>query len=165
MPSSLQARMIRRAISPRLAMRMRLYMRPLRLLDLEERLVELNGFAIFHKDGGDSAADLSRDFVEDLHGLDDADRGVHIHFAADFDERFRLGVWLGIIRADHGALDGHRVRTVRGGSTLRGRSSLGRGISWRRWRRWGISTRSFPRAAADADAVARFAEVDLRQVV
>src|SRR6185436_14897391 len=142
MPSSLQAQMIRRAISPRLAMRMRLYMRPLRLLDLEERLVELNGFAIFHKDGGDSAADLGRDFVEDLHGLDDADRGVHIHFAADFHKRFRLRVRLGIIRADHRALDGHRVRTVSSRWCFSCSWSTA-SLSWRRWWRRGISSRSF----------------------
>src|SRR6185436_18005651 len=147
MPSSLQARMIRRAISPRLAMRMRLYMRPLRLLDLEERLVELDGFAIFHKDGGDSAADLGRDFVKDLHGLDDADRGVHIHFAADFDERFRFGVRLGVIGADHRALDGHRIGAVRDWCFRGCRSATS--LSRRRWRRRGIGTWRFARAAAD----------------
>src|SRR5205807_10207112 len=78
MPSSLQARMMRRAISPRLAIRIRLNMRSTNRqsvvsgqlkesaagVHFEERLVELDGFPVFAEHGDDFAADLGGDFVE-----------------------------------------------------------------------------------------------------
>src|SRR5262245_3421865 len=107
MPSSLQARMMRRAISPRLAMRMRLNM-PIQSaagVDFEERLVEFDSFAIFAEHGDNFAADLGGDFVEDFHGLDDADGRGGINAVADFDVRLGLGVRADVKSADHRALD------------------------------------------------------------
>ena len=42
-------------------------------IDLEQRLVELDRFAVLAQHGDDLAADLGRNLVEDLHRLDDAD--------------------------------------------------------------------------------------------
>src|SRR5690606_32472568 len=124
MPSSLQARMIRRAISPRLAIRIRLYIvgwpedRQRRVLlagiDLEQRLVEFDGFAICLQPGDDRAPYFGRNLVEDIHGFHNADGRVRIDGVADLDERIRLGIGPRIERADHRALDDRNAGTVHG---------------------------------------------------
>src|SRR5215208_510662 len=91
MPSSLQARMTRRAISPRLAMRTFLNMgTPRRALardDAEERLAELHGRGVLDEDLGDGAVHLALDLVHQLHRLDDAERLALLHLLADVGER------------------------------------------------------------------------------
>src|ERR1700761_5638195 len=69
MPSSLQARRMRSAISPRLAMTS---FSSMGLFDDEERLAEFNRIAILGHDRGDLAALVRFDLVHHLHGLDDA---------------------------------------------------------------------------------------------
>src|SRR5690606_5731164 len=72
-PSSLQARRMRRAISPRLAIRTFSSRGMSRLSDNGDHgLVELNGFAVFHQDGANGAGLVGLDLVHHLHGLDDA---------------------------------------------------------------------------------------------
>src|SRR5262245_4325966 len=105
MPSSLQARMMRRAISPRLAMRMRLNM-PIQSaagVYFEERLVEFDSFTVFAEHGDNFAADLGGDFVEDFHSFDDADGRGCIDSVADFDVGLGLGIRADIKSADHRA--------------------------------------------------------------
>src|SRR5512144_2725016 len=72
-PSSLHARMTRRAISPRLAMRTFLNMR-LAGDDAEEGLAELHRRRVLDEDLGDGAVRLRLDLVHELHRLDDAER-------------------------------------------------------------------------------------------
>src|SRR5688572_17989678 len=102
MPSSRQARKIRSAISPRLAMttfsnmldvypwvpgaKRRGHATKL-LFDDEQRLAELDRVAVFHQHRGDPAGLVGFDLVHHLHGFDDAERIADVHFAADVDER------------------------------------------------------------------------------
>src|SRR5688572_928751 len=94
MPSSLQARMMRRAISPRFATRMRWNIdRELSpaesRLDQEERLVELDRLLVLDEDLDDGPGHLRLDLVEDLHRLDEAEDGLGRHLVAHLHERLR----------------------------------------------------------------------------
>src|SRR5690348_3143767 len=98
MPSSLQARMMRRAISPRLAIRMRWKFGTARTtsvgsgrIDAEQGLVELDRLAVLDEDLGDGAGDAGRDVGEDLHRLDDADGRIRPDGRTDRDERRGVG--------------------------------------------------------------------------
>src|ERR671925_785575 len=93
MPSSRQARRIRSAISPRLAIRIFCSTGALRRLDDEQRLVELHGLLVLHQDLGDDARDVGLDLVEHLHRLDDADRLTLLDRLTDLDERLGPGRW------------------------------------------------------------------------
>src|ERR1700716_2537715 len=68
MPISLHARCTRRAISPRLAMRI---FSNMALADDRERFPELHGLAILHQDLHDLAGAGRGDRVHGLHGFDD----------------------------------------------------------------------------------------------
>src|SRR5574341_1658901 len=95
MPSSRHARITRRAISPRLAMRTFLNMealpRGLARNDAEERLAELHRGGVLDEDLGDRAVDLALDLVHQLHRLDDAERLALLHLLADVRERRGVG--------------------------------------------------------------------------
>src|SRR4029079_11034072 len=119
-PSSLQARMIRRAISPRFATRMR--WNTTSGLDQEERLVELHRFLILDEHLDDGPGHLRLDLVEDLHGLDEAEHGLGRDPVADLDER--LGARRGgpVERPDDRGIEGDRPVHER-----RSRGGLGRG--------------------------------------
>src|SRR5947207_5471466 len=69
-PISRQARWMRRAISPRLAIN--IFSNTVLLLDQKERLPVLDGLAVLHQDRLDRSGEVGFDFVEQLHGLDDA---------------------------------------------------------------------------------------------
>src|SRR5512134_493960 len=86
MPSSRQARRMRSAISPRLAMTILSSIRQ-PSLDREQGLAELDRFAVFREHGDDLAGPLALDLVHHLHGLDDAEHLSDPDFLADFDER------------------------------------------------------------------------------
>src|SRR3954447_7017572 len=83
MPSSLAARRIRSAISPRLAMRI---LSNIRLLDHQKRLTVFNRRAVFDKDRRDRARTRRDDFVEGLHGLDEEHLLAGLHFRAYLDK-------------------------------------------------------------------------------
>src|SRR5262250_1288288 len=74
MPISRQARWMRRAISPRFAIRIFSNMPGARLLDQEERLAVLHRLAVFHQDRLDGSGGVGLDLVQQLHRLDDAQR-------------------------------------------------------------------------------------------
>src|SRR3974390_644055 len=86
MPISRQARWIRSAISPRLAIRIFLNTAGW-LLDRDERLAVFDRLAILRKDGFYGAFLVRLDFVHQFHCLDDADHLAHFHGVAHFDER------------------------------------------------------------------------------
>src|ERR1700674_294423 len=96
MPSSRHAWMIRRAISPRLAMRIFLNMpgrraAPTRTTfsrhpDREQRLSEFDRLGVLGVDLGDEAVDVALDLVHQLHRLDDAEHLALAHARADLDE-------------------------------------------------------------------------------
>src|SRR5262245_25115843 len=91
MPSSRQARMTRRAISPRLATRTFLNMTALRRalggLDAEKRLPELHRLAVLDQDLGHLPRLVRLDLVHQLHRLDDAEGLALPHHRAHLDER------------------------------------------------------------------------------
>src|SRR5688500_5557222 len=93
MPISLQARWTRRAISPRLAMRIFSH---IVLLDDDERFAELDRLPILDEDLDDPAALGRGDRVHSLHGLDDHQGLAGRDCVADLDElrgvRLRLQV-------------------------------------------------------------------------
>src|SRR5262245_19030221 len=111
MPSSRQARKIRSAISPRLAMRTyssivlcarsRIILRRL-FFDHEERLTEFDRVAVLDEDADDAAGEFRFDLMHHLHRLDDAQRDAGLHLGADLDEWLRAGRGAAIERADHG---------------------------------------------------------------
>src|SRR5688572_3646314 len=100
MPSSRQARKMRSAISPRLAIRTLssigvalvrgLFFADL-FFDYEERLAELDRAAVLDEDADDAAGELRFDLVHHLHRFDDAERVARLDLGADLDERFRAG--------------------------------------------------------------------------
>src|SRR5690625_7445821 len=91
MPSSLQARRMRSAISARLAMTTLSSMK--RFLaerrrggsdDGKQRLVELHRLGIVDENGFDDPTLVGLDLVHHLHGLDDADHVALLDVLADF---------------------------------------------------------------------------------
>src|SRR5262245_24280760 len=110
MPSSRQARRMRSAISPRLAMTT-LSSIPGPLLDREEGLAELDRLAVLGKHRDDLAGALALDLVHHLHRLDDAEHLADADLLAHFDERLRAGRRRGIEGADHRR--GHQVLVAR----------------------------------------------------
>src|SRR5262245_19829168 len=94
MPSSRQAHITRRAISPRLATRTLLNIRALALLaDPEQRLAVLHRLPVLAMDRDDFARHLGLDLVHELHGLDDAQHLPDPHAVAHVHERRRR--WVG----------------------------------------------------------------------
>src|SRR5690606_28319759 len=93
MPSSRQARWMRSAISPRLAMRIFSNMayargarRRVHSNDDEQGLAVFDGFAILDQDLLDHARLVGFDLVEQLHRFDDAQGIAFLDRLADFDE-------------------------------------------------------------------------------
>src|SRR5262245_53935507 len=76
MPSSLQARSTRSAISPRLAMRI---LSNMPSFDDHQGLAELDRLAVLDQDLGHGAPARRRDLVHGLHGLDDQQRLAGAH--------------------------------------------------------------------------------------
>src|ERR1043165_9600969 len=106
MPSSLQARSTRSAISPRLAIRILSNMTIRRTrarlsFDDHQRLAELDGLGVLEQDLADHAGARRWDLVESLHRFDDQERVAGLHLASDVDERFRARLRRAIGRADH----------------------------------------------------------------
>src|SRR5512144_2288755 len=130
MPSSLQARSMRSAISPRLAIRILSNMRKerLALLDDGERLGIFDGLAVIDEDREHGAGMRSRDMVHGLHGLDDEDGLARGNLGAGFDER--RGAWLrrAIGGADHGRVHRAGVMTLLLAASLAGLARPASGI-------------------------------------
>src|SRR5574343_461123 len=104
MPSSRQARWMRRAISPRLAMRIFSNMAAISA-DHEEGLAVFDRFAVIDENGLDHAFGVSLDFVEQLHGLDDAEGVALLHRCADLHEGIGARRGGTVEGADHRRLD------------------------------------------------------------
>src|SRR5918993_5057645 len=85
MPSSLQARRMRKAISPRLAIRI-LSNIGRRLLDDEQRLAVLHRLPVLDEDRRHGAGARSGDVVEGLHGLDEQELVADLDPGPDLDE-------------------------------------------------------------------------------
>src|SRR5215203_5493645 len=88
MPSSLQARSTRKAISPRLAIRILSNMS----LDDHQRFAEFDRAAVLDQDLDHLAAARRRDLVHRLHRLDDEQGLARLHDRADVDERSPAGL-------------------------------------------------------------------------
>src|SRR5882762_4396898 len=108
-PNSRQARRMRSAISPRLAMTtFSIMWSP--LFDDEQRLAELDRLPVLGEYRGDASRLVRFDLVHHLHGLDDAKNLADLDFGADFDERLCAGRGGRVVRADHRR--GHRTIVV-----------------------------------------------------
>src|SRR6185436_9449180 len=114
MPISRQARWMRSAISPRLAIN--IFSNT--LLDHEQGLPVFHRLAVLDQDRLDGPGHVRLDFVEQLHRLDDAQRLALGDALADFHEGGRARRRRAIERAHHGRLE--RV-TLRLGWRCRGR--------------------------------------------
>src|ERR1700722_12992919 len=85
MPSSRQARRMRRAISPRFAMTtFSIIWSP--LFDHEQRLAELDRLAVLGEYGGDPPRLVGLYLIHHFHGFDDAQNLADFDFGADLDE-------------------------------------------------------------------------------
>src|SRR5690606_36457754 len=106
MPSSLQARRIRSAISPRLAIGTSLIF-PGRLTaasllaDREQWLVEFDRLTIVDMNGGDDTGLVGLDLVHHFHRFDDTDDVADLDLLSDIDERLGRGRGCPIEGADH----------------------------------------------------------------
>src|SRR5690348_12751492 len=80
MPSSLAARRILSAISPRLAIR--ILSNIAGLLDHKEGFAIFDGLAVLDQDRGHGAGSWRHDLVEGLHGLDEQHLVAGLHHAA-----------------------------------------------------------------------------------
>ncbi len=97
-PSSRQARCIRRAISPRFAMTIFSSMKVASSFsggggstNHEQNLAKLYRFAIFYFNGGDFSGGVGFDLIHHFHGLDDAQRIAYGDFIADFHKGLGIG--------------------------------------------------------------------------
>src|SRR6185369_1010696 len=104
MLSSLHARMMRTAISPRLATRIfsniQSRKREVRAVEprdpstgpkFEQRLAKLHWFGIFDHDLGDYSLGLGLYLIHHLHRLDDANHRLRTHFGPHLNIRGRFG--------------------------------------------------------------------------
>src|SRR5690606_3243633 len=136
MPSSLQARRMRRAISPRLAIRT-FWNMGLPLLDDDEWLAVFDRLGILEQDTRDGARAMCGDLVHRFHGFDDQQGLAFTHLGADGNKGSLAGFGRTVGGADHGGGQGARV----GSQVFRtGRSSCSNRAGWRnrgRRCRWG----------------------------
>src|SRR5689334_13824139 len=100
MPSSLQALMMRTAISPRLAMRIFLS-GP----DGKQCLPILDRLAVADQLAFDDAGQFGFDLVHELHRFDDAEHMAGLYALPDFDEGRGIRRGTFVKRADDGRLD------------------------------------------------------------
>src|SRR5690606_30741832 len=114
MPRAWQARRIRSAISPRLAMTIFSSMGR-SSADDEHGLVELDRLAVLDQDRAHRARDLGLDGVEHLHRLDDAQRVAGLDLLADLHEGRLVRAGRRVEGADHGRTHHVAVRDVLGG--------------------------------------------------
>src|SRR6266511_519847 len=105
MSRSLQARMTRKAISPRLATRIRWNMQSTCGLDLEQFRAVLDRLAVLDQRLDDDAAALGLDLVEDFHSLDEADHRGGSDALDDLDIRLGVGFLAAVEGPGRGALD------------------------------------------------------------
>src|SRR6185503_14383187 len=126
MPSSRQARKMRSAISPRLAIRTLSSIfscaREL-FFDDEERLAKLDRAAVLDEDADDSASELRLDLVHHLHRFDHAERVAGFDFRADVDERLGARSRAAVERSDHRGRDLLAAYGRSGGLSRCGRGS------------------------------------------
>src|SRR5690554_5719737 len=92
MPMAWQARRMRSAISPRLAIRIFLNGGMLRsaLADYEQRLVKFDRLTVFDQHRDHFTSKLRLNLIEHLHGFDQAQGVTGIHLAADPYKSIRL---------------------------------------------------------------------------
>src|SRR5580693_2782685 len=125
MPSSLQARSTRSAISPRLAIRILSNIEP--SFDDHQLLAVFDRLAVCDENLNHRAGARRRDLIHRLHRFDDEQRLAGLHLAADIDEGSRARCRAEIGGADHRRGDGAGM--LRRVDRCRGRS--GRDAPWR----------------------------------
>src|SRR5580658_5343919 len=159
MPSSLQARSTRSAISPRLAIRIFSNIEE-PLLDDQQRLAIFDRLAVFDENLNHRAGARRRGLIHRLHRFDDEQRFAGLHLAADLDEGTRARCRAEIDGADHRRDDGAgmlcRIDRCRGSS--------GRDAPWRLCRSQPRTCRTKTwrtEMAGDADRHAVALELDL----
>src|SRR5438067_7894187 len=126
--NSLQARMIRTAISPRLATRIFSNMRSSRP-ELKESLTEFDRFGVFDHDLGNHAFGFGFNLIHDFHRFDNANNGFRVHLSPYLNIRSRFGGRSAVERPDHGRFY-FQFGSGRGGLGWRGsRKSTRRGLN------------------------------------
>src|SRR6267142_4872889 len=100
MPISRQARWMRSAISPRLAIR--IFSNT--LAEDEERLPVLHRLSVFHQHCFHHAGGVGLDLIHQLHRLDDANRLAFLDSLADLDKGLGVGRRRPVEGTDHGGL-------------------------------------------------------------
>src|SRR5690554_1126366 len=127
-PSSLQVRMMRSAISPRLAMStFCIAASGSGSGDAEQGLIEFDRLAVVDQDSLDDTALVGFDVVHHLHGFNDAQHVAGLDGLADFNEGRGLGGWRAVEGTDHGRAHQVTGRLGRSGFGDRGSSRSGSG--------------------------------------
>src|SRR5713101_7646091 len=103
MPSSRHAKMMRRATSPRFAIR--IFLNTLSRSYREQPLAVLDRLPAFDVDVHDLAVVFRVDLVHQLHRLDDAEHLPFLHLGTDVNERRRARLGRAVERADDRRLD------------------------------------------------------------
>ena len=149
MPRLRQVRMMRTAISPRLAIRMRRILMPGPRADPQQHLPVFHQRAVARQDLGDRAAHAGAHRVHELHHLDDADDGVLLHDRAHLDKGRGPGLGRAIERAQQRRRDilrappgCRRGRRWRGGAAGAGGPQVAGAAPWRGPRRRGAGCRA-----------------------
>src|ERR1019366_7582744 len=122
MPRSLQAQMTRRAISPRLAMRIFL-----NGPDAKEGFSVFDRLTVLDELALDDAGDVGFDLVHELHRFDDAENVAGCDMLADTHERRRFGRGGLVESANDGAFGVEELRARFGGRCVRSQSGGGCG--------------------------------------
>src|SRR5215470_10112429 len=141
MPSSLQARRTRKAISPRLAIRILSNIASdrvarVRSLKDDQWLTVLDRLAVFEKDLRDGPRSWSWNLIHGFHGFDNQQGIAGVDLAADIDKGTRARLGCPIRRTHHWRSDGARVLGgIKRGGGQRCRYRRRRIWWWRRWYR------------------------------
>src|SRR5678815_325154 len=117
MPSSLQAQITRRAISPRFAIKIFLNIfwdwSGLASLDCVELLAKFDGLPVLHESRGNLSSDFRLDFIHELHGFHNTQDCSLLHKVSHVNKRLRTGIGRLVESSDDRRLNVEEILVLR----------------------------------------------------